>query len=176
VAEGVLLPTNSTLVVASAEKLSVKETLHLLDHAQRHSVQILFMDTQGRKGTGNALATLEEAGVARFKAANETPISVDIISQGDKRQRYEALAQKYAELTSSSVAVSAQVSGPREQQRLTQTIRDTLQTQGQLKSESVSVQSLVPVWQDSKSRRQMDNYRAGMVMERWHAEERKLER
>lgn len=176
VAEGVQLPTNSTLVVASAEKLSVKETLHLLDHAQRHSVQVLFMDTQGRKGTGNALATLEDAGVARFKAANETPVTVDIISQGDKRQRYDALAQKYAELTSSSVPVIVQVSGPREQQLLTQTIRQTLQTHGELKAESVSVQSLVPVWQDSKSRSQMDDYRAGMVLERWHAEERKLER
>lgn len=176
VAEGVQLPTNSTLVVASAEKLSVKETLHLLDHAQRSSVQVLFMDTQGRKGTGNALATLEDAGVARFKAANETPVSVDIISQGDKRQRYAALAEKYAELTASSVPVSAQVSGPREQQLLTQTIRDTLQTQGQLTAERVSVQSLVPVWQDSKSRRQMDSYREGMVMERWDGEKRQLER
>lgn len=170
------LPSNSTLVIAQAEKLSVKETLQVLDEAQRSSVQVLFIDTQGRKGTGNALATLEDVGVARFKATNETPVSVDIISQGDKRQRYAALAEKYAELTSSSVPVTAQVSGPREQQLLTQTIRDTLQTQGQLTAERVSVQSLVPVWQDSKSRRQMDSYREGMVMERWDGEKRQLER
>lgn len=170
------LPSNSTLVIAQAEKLSVKETLQVLDEAQRSSVQVLFIDTQGRKGTGNALATLEDVGVARFKATNDTPVSVDIISQGDKRQRYAALAEKYAELTSSSVPVTAQVSGPREQQLLTQTIRDTLQTQGQLTAERVSVQSLVPVWQDSKSRRQMDSYREGMVMERWDGEKRQLER
>ncbi|HHH1368320.1 TPA: conjugative transfer relaxase/helicase TraI [Yersinia enterocolitica] len=176
VAEGAQLPPNSTLVVASAEKLSVKEMLHLLDHAQRNSVQILFMDTQGRKGTGNALATLEDAGVARFKVEKDTPIDVGIISQGDKRQRYATLTQKYVELSESSVLVTVQVSGPREQQLLTQTLRDALLTQGQLKAESVSVQTLVPVWQDSKSRRQMDDYRAGMVMERWNAEERKVER
>ncbi|MEG0176066.1 MAG: conjugative transfer relaxase/helicase TraI, partial [Aeromonas sp.] len=60
------LAANSTLVIANAEKLSVKETLLILDQAQRNNVQVLMMDSAGRKGTGNALATLEEAGVTRF--------------------------------------------------------------------------------------------------------------
>ncbi|MEQ5735453.1 MobF family relaxase [Providencia alcalifaciens] len=49
--DGQLLKPNSTLVVANAEKLSLKSALSLLESAQSANVQVLMMDSGGRKGT-----------------------------------------------------------------------------------------------------------------------------
>ncbi len=56
------LPANSTLIVAGAEKLSVRDALTVTDQALRAQSQLLLMDSGGRSGTGNALQTLEAAG------------------------------------------------------------------------------------------------------------------
>lgn len=171
------LVANSTLVIANAEKLSVKETLLILDQSLRNNVQVLMMDSAGRKGTGNALATLEEAGVTRFTPSDKPTQQVDvsIVSVPDKQARYAQLAAQYADLSSGPVPVSAQVSGEREQRALTGAIRDELRTRGELGDAQTSITSLVPVWTDAKSRRQMDTYREGQVMEHWNGDTRKLE-
>ncbi|WP_407248632.1 hypothetical protein [Klebsiella pneumoniae] len=44
-----------TVIVDWAEKLSLKETLTLLDGAARHNVQVLITDGRQRTGTGSAL-------------------------------------------------------------------------------------------------------------------------
>lgn len=172
------LAANSTLVIANAEKLSVKETLLILEQSLRNNVQMLMMDSAGRKGTGNALATLEEAGVTRFNPSDKPTQQVDvsIVSVPDKQARYAQLAAQYADLSSGPVPVLAQVSGEREQRALAGAIRDELRTRGELGDTQTSITSLVPVWTDAKSRRQMDTYREGQVMEHWNGDTRKLER
>ncbi|HFD2631648.1 TPA: MobF family relaxase, partial [Escherichia coli] len=79
------LKHDSTLVIAGAEKLSVKETVTLLDQALRNNVQVVLMDGGGRKGTGNALATLEDAGVVRLQGGTDRGVRVSVISHGDRR-------------------------------------------------------------------------------------------
>ncbi|UCQ29580.1 conjugative relaxase (plasmid) [Edwardsiella tarda] len=106
------LPADSTLVVAGAERLSVKETLTLLDAAQRSNVQLLLMDGGGRKGTGNALATLTEAGVPHYHAEPASKaVAVSVVSEPDKRQRYTRLAEDYARHHANGEAVVAQAPG-----------------------------------------------------------------
>ncbi|WP_407902036.1 conjugative transfer relaxase/helicase TraI [Providencia rustigianii] len=170
------LKPNSTLVVANAEKLSLKSTISLLERAQSANVQVLMMDSGGRKGTGNVLATLQDAGVPRFQGESSSVLTVKTQHIPDKNQRYAALAADYAQLHSEMKPVVAQVSGVREQKMVTVTIRQTLAERGMLSEKSVTVTQLKPVWLDSHSRKQIDSYREGMVMERWNADKKVVER
>lgn len=161
----VSLPDGSMLIVASAEKLSVRDALTVTDKALRAQSQMLLMDGGGRSGTGNALQTLEEAGVIRLDAGVEAQVAVRVISLADKRQRYSALAQEYAALSGQGEGVVAQVSGEREQRALTADIRQALYERSLLGEKAVTVNALIPQWLDSKNRRQLDTYREGMVLE-----------
>ncbi|KFR75550.1 AAA family ATPase, partial [Salmonella enterica] len=55
-------------------------------------------------------------------------------------------------------------------------IRDTRREAGELGREQVTLRVLEPVWLDSKTRHQRDNYRPGMVMEQWDAEKKTMTR
>lgn len=158
------LPENSTLIVAGAEKLSVRDALTVTDQALRAQSQLLLMDSGGRSGTGNALQTLEAAGVTRYRAETERTVAVSVVSLPDKRQRYSVLAQDYATMVSQGENVVAQVSGEREQRALTAELRQALQEQSIL-GKTTTIDTLVPQWLDSKNRRQLDTYREGMVLE-----------
>lgn len=170
------LPENSTLIVAGAEKLSVRDALTVTDQALRAQSQLLMMDSGGRSGTGNALQTLEAAGVTRYRAETERTVAVSVVSEPDKRQRYAALARDYVAMVSQGENVVAQVSGEREQQALTTALRQTLQEKGLLGGKTASVDTLVPQWLDSKNRRQLDTYREGMVLEQRSADSRAPQR
>lgn len=174
--DGQSLKPNSTLVVANAEKLSLKSALSLLEGAQSANVQVLMMDSGGRKGTGNVLATLQDAGVPRFQGESSSVLRVETRHIPDKNHRYAALAADYAQLHSDMKPVVAQVSGGREQKMVTDTIRQTLTERGMLSEKTVTVTQLKPVWLDSHSRKQIDSYREGMVMERWNADKKEVER
>lgn len=159
------LPESSTLIVAGAEKLSVRDALTVTDPALRAQSQLLLMDSGGRSGTGNALQTLEAAGVTRYRAETERTVAVSVVSEPDKRQRYAALARDYVTMLSQGENVVAQVSGEREQQTLTAELRQALLEKGLLGVKTASIDTLVPQWLDSKNRRQLDTYREGMVLE-----------
>lgn len=159
------LPENSTLIVAGAEKLSVRDALTVTDQALRAQSQLLLMDSGGRSGTGNALQTLEAAGVTRYRAETERTVAVSVVSEPDKRQRYAALARDYVTMLSQGENVVAQASGEREQQTLTAELRQALLEKGLLGVKTASIDTLVPQWLDSKNRRQLDTYREGMVLE-----------
>ncbi|MDV0509807.1 conjugative transfer relaxase/helicase TraI [Escherichia coli] len=170
------LPENSTLIVAGAEKLSVRDALTVTDQALRAQSQLLLMDSGGRSGTGNALQTLEAAGVTRYRTETERTVAVSVVSEPDKRQRYAALARDYVTMLSQGENVVAQASGEREQQTLTAALRQMLQEKGLLGGKTASVDTLVPQWLDSKNRRQLDTYREGMVLEQRSADSRAPQR
>ncbi|HHV7361660.1 TPA: conjugative transfer relaxase/helicase TraI, partial [Morganella morganii] len=130
----------------------------------------------GRKGTGNALRTLEDAGVVRFAAAGKPPVQTEIHSIGDKPQRYAAMAARYQALRREGVPVTVQVTGTRERAALTDAVRAELTAQGVLHGSPVSVTLLTPVWSDSKTRRDISQYREGMVLEQWQDGKKSAER
>lgn len=170
------LPAQSTLVIDQSEKLTLKETLLLLEKGQEQNVQLLFIDSQNRQGTGNALSVLKDAGVPQYQFYGTQKLDAVVISESDKRARYESLATEYVAMKSAGEAVTAQVNGPREQATLTAVIRDALKGKDQLADEDTGVSVLLPVWLDSKSRHQRDNYRPGMVMEQWDQEKKEMTR
>ncbi|EDR9396387.1 conjugative transfer relaxase/helicase TraI [Salmonella enterica subsp. enterica] len=169
------LVPDSTLVVSGAEKLSVKETLTLLDQALRRNVQVLLADSGGRQGTGSALATLQEAGVIRLQAESTGGVSVGVVSAGDRRQRYAQLATDYVALSNRGEAVVAQAPG-REQPALVGAIRHRLREENVLAAKETMVKTLTPVFLDSKTRRLTDSYREGQMLERFNPETRRTER
>ncbi|MCW6990032.1 hypothetical protein NYV46_26900 [Escherichia coli] len=59
--EGMVFTPGSTVIV-DGRKLSLKETLTLLDGAARHNVQVLITDSGQRTGTGSALMAMKDAG------------------------------------------------------------------------------------------------------------------
>ncbi|SYB99694.1 conjugal transfer nickase/helicase TraI [Klebsiella pneumoniae] len=61
--DGTAFIPGGTLIVDQAEKLSLKETISLLDGAMRHNVQVLLSDSGKRSGTGSALTVLKEGSV-----------------------------------------------------------------------------------------------------------------
>ena len=86
------------------------------------------------------------------------------------------MAQDYVRLSAEGRDVVAQVTDAREQQQLTDAIRDSRRETGELGREQVTLRVLEPVWLDSKTRHQRDNYRPGMVMEQWDAEKKMMTR
>ncbi|EFO8416809.1 conjugative relaxase [Salmonella enterica] len=171
-----VLPVQGTVIVDRAERLSLKETVLLQEKALSAGAQLIFMDTENRQGTGNALSVLKEADIPRYRFYGTQLPEVRLVSEADKRSRYGQLAQEYVRLSAEGRDVVAQVTGTREQQQLTEVIRDTRREAGELGREQVTLRVLEPVWLDSKTRHQRDNYRPGMVMEQWDAEKKTMTR
>ncbi|MCU7296884.1 conjugative transfer relaxase/helicase TraI [Escherichia albertii] len=171
-----VLPVQGTVIVDRAERLSLKETVLLQEKALSVGAQLIFMDTENRKGTGNALSVLKEAGIPQYRFYGTQLPEVRLVSEADKRSRYGQLAQDYVRLSAEGQDVVAQVTGAREQQQLTDVIRDARREAGELGREQMTIRVLEPVWLDSKTRHQRDNYRAGMVMEQWDAEKKMMTR
>ena len=174
--DGTAFIPGGTLIVDQAEKLSLKETISLLDGAMRHNVQVLLSDSGKRSGTGSALTVLKESGVNTYRWQGGKQTTADIISEPDKGARYSRLAQEFAVSVREGQESVAQISGTREQGVLNGIIRDTLKNEGALGSRDMTVTALTPIWLDSKSRGVRDYYREGMVMERWDPEARSHDR
>ncbi|HAT3652587.1 TPA: conjugative transfer relaxase/helicase TraI, partial [Raoultella ornithinolytica] len=174
--DGTAFIPGGTLIVDQAEKLSLKETISLLDGAMRHNVQVLLSDSGKRSGTGSALTVLKDSGVNTYRWQGGHQVTADIISEPDKGARYGRLAQEFAASVREGQESVAQISGTREQNVLNSVIRDTLKNEGVLGEKEMTVTALAPVWLDSKSRGVRDYYREGMVMERWDPETRKHDR
>ena len=174
--DGTAFIPGGTLIVDQAEKLSLKETISLLDGAMRHNVQVLLSDSGKRSGTGSALSVLKDSGVNTYRWQGGKQATADIISEPDKSARYSRLAQEFAVSVREGQESVAQISGAREQNILNNVIRDTLKNEGALGNRDMMVTTLTPVWLDSKSRGVRDYYREGMVMERWDPETRRHDR
>lgn len=160
------LKPQSTLIIEGAERLGLKETLVLLGEARAQDAQLVFLDSAGRQANGNAMSVLESAGVARSHRTEPAPgLEAEVISIANKRDRYEALANRFAELSGGSENVTAVVVGKREQAQLTGLVRDALQNAGQLGRDGAEIEARQPVWLDSKTRRMPGSYRPGMVLE-----------
>ncbi|EGT9725916.1 conjugative transfer relaxase/helicase TraI [Salmonella enterica] len=174
--EGMSFSPGSTVIVDQGEKLSLKETLTLLDGAARHNVQVLITDSGQRTGTGSALMAMKEAGVNsyRWQGGQQTPATV--ISEPDRNVRYARLAGDFVAAVKAGEESVAQVSGVREQTMLAGMIRSELKTQGILGQQDTMMTALSPVWLDSRSRYLRDMYREGMVMEQWNPEKRSHDR
>ena len=171
-----VLPVQGTVIVDRAERLSLKETVLLQEKALSAGAQLILMDTENRQGTGNALSVLKEAGIPQYRFYGTQLPEVRLVSETDKRSRYSQLAQDYVRLSAEGRDVVAQVTGAREQQQLTDIIRESRREAGELGREQMTLQVLEPVWLDSKTRHQRDNYRAGMLMEHWYAEKKSMTR
>ncbi|MGG7955193.1 conjugative transfer relaxase/helicase TraI [Klebsiella aerogenes] len=171
-----VLPVQGTVIIDRAERLSLKETVLLQEKALSAGAQLIFMDTENRQGTGNALSVLKEADIPQYRFYGTQLPEVRLVSEADKRTRYGQLAQEYVRLSAEGRDVVAQVTGAREQQQLTEAIRDMRRDAGELGREQVTLRVLEPVWLDSKTRHQRDNYRPGMVMEQWDAEKKTMTR
>ncbi len=174
--EGMVFTPGSTVIVDQGEKLSLKETLTLLDGGARHNVQVLITDSGQRTGTGSALMAMKDAGVNTYRWQGGEQRPATIISEPDRNVRYARLAGDFAASVKAGEESVAQVSGVREQAILTQAIRSELKTQGVLGHPEVTMTALSPVWLDSRSRYLRDMYRPGMVMEQWNPETRSHDR
>lgn len=174
--EGMTFTPGSTLIVDQGEKLTLKETLTLLDGALRHNVQLLIADSGQRTGTGSALTVMKEAGVSTLAWQGGEKTQVSVISEPDRRQRYDRLAADFARSVRAGEHSVAQVTGPREQAVLAGVVREALKAEKVLGEREVSITTLEPVWLDSRHQQVRDHYREGMVMERWNAEARSRER
>lgn len=160
------LKPQSTLIIEGAERLGLKETLVLLSEAREKDAQLIFLDSAGRQGNGNAMSVLESAGVNRTRYnVQTTGLETTVTSIADKRTRYDALANRFAELSGNQETVTAVVVGQREQKHLTSLIRDALQNSGQLERDNVTVEARIPVWLDNKTRRMTGSFKAGQVLE-----------
>ncbi|QEW34513.1 conjugative transfer relaxase/helicase TraI (plasmid) [Erwinia billingiae] len=160
------LSPQSTLIVEGAEKLGLKEMLVLTGEAREKNAQLLFLDSAGRQSNANALSVLSSAGVERHGLTEPAPgLETRVISISDKRDRYRALAERYADLSGPDATVTASVVGAREQQQLTGLIRDALQNAGKLGREDVGIEARTPVFMTAKERRLPASWQAGMVLE-----------
>ena len=171
-----LLPVQSTLIVEQAEKLTLKETLMVLEKARDAGAQVVLMDSENRQGTGNALSVLKNSDVPQYRSYSTRAPDVQLVSEPDKRTRYAQLAADYVRLSAEGREVVVQATGPREQAVLASEVRAARQAAGELDKTSVRVAVLEPVWLDSKTRRQRDSYREGMVMERWDSDSKSMVR
>ncbi|WP_416414474.1 MobF family relaxase [Pantoea sp. App145] len=160
------LGVQSTLIVEGAEKLGLKEMLVLTGEAREKNAQLLFLDSAGRQSNASALSVLASAGAERFALTGPGPeMEARVISIQDKRERYQVMADRFADLSGQDNPVTAVVVGAREQQHLTGAIREALMNAGKLERETVTVQARTPVFVTTKARKLPGTYRAGMVLE-----------
>ncbi|EEE0771346.1 conjugative transfer relaxase/helicase TraI [Salmonella enterica] len=160
------LKSQSTLIVEGAERLGLKETLVILGEARAQDAQLVFLDSAGRQANGNAMSVLESAGISRSRRTEPAPgLEATVVSIPDKRDRYESLATRFADLNGGNENVTAVVVGKREQTHLTGLIRNALQNAGQLARDGVDIEARQPVWLDKRTRRMPGSYRPGMVLE-----------
>jgi conjugative transfer relaxase protein TraI len=171
-----VIPAHSTLIVEQAEKLTLKETLLVLEKGQAANAQVVFMDAQNRAGTGNALSVLKESDVPQYRFYGGKQPEVTLVSEPDKRTRFGEVARLYVEAGRNGRDVVAQVDGPVEQKTLTDVIREARRDAGEIGAVDTKLSVIERVWLDSKTRRQRDNYRPGMVMEQWSSEKREMTR
>ncbi|ASN18264.1 conjugal transfer protein TraI (plasmid) [Pantoea ananatis] len=160
------LTPQSTLVVEGAERLGLKEMLVLTGEALEKNAQLLFLDGAGRTSATSALSVLEQSGVPRLSLSEPSSgLETRVISIADKRDRYQALATRYAELSGPETALTATVVGEREQQQLNDQIRSALKDAGKLGQEEVIVEARIPVYTSAKTRKLANTYRPGQVLE-----------
>lgn len=170
------LTAHTTVIVVEAETLGLKESVFLMEKARESGAQILLMDSGKRQGTGSVLSVLQEEGAAHYRF-NDAPVPVaQLTSEAAKKVRYSHLAAEYARDITAGHSVVAQVAGEREQQVLTGYIRDALREQGRITGDDIRIETLSPVWLYGKNRKSRNTYREGMVMERWNADEKNMER
>lgn len=112
--EGMAFTPGNTVIVDQGEKLSLKETLTLLDGAARHNVQVLITDSGQRTGTGSALMAMKDAGVNTYRWQGGEQRPATIISEPDRNVRYARLAGDFAASVKAGEESVAQVSGVRE--------------------------------------------------------------
>jgi len=174
--DGTAFIPGGTLIVDQAEKLSLKETISLLDGAMRNNVQVLLSDSGKRSGTGSALTVLKESGVNSYRWQDGQQTTVDILSEPDKDARYQRVAQEFAASVRDGQESVVQIGGAREQRVLSGIIRETLKKEGVLGAQDMTITTLTPVWLDSKSRGVRDSYREGMVMDKWNPETKQHDR
>lgn len=93
--EGMAFTPGSTVIVDQGEKLSLKETLTLLDGAARHNVQVLITDSGQRTGTGSALMAMKDAGVNTYRWQGGEQRPATIISEPDRNVRYARLRSSW---------------------------------------------------------------------------------
>lgn len=165
--DGTAFVPGGTLIIDQAEKLSLKETINLLDGAMRNNVQILMSDSGKRSGTGSALTVMKESGVTAYKWQGGKQTTASVISEPDRNQRFTRMASDFVASVRDGQESVVQIRGPREQGILTGLIRENLRNEGLIGSHEETITALTPVWLDSKNRGIRDNYREGMVMERW---------
>ena len=82
-----VLPVQGTVIVDRAERLSLKETLLLQEKAISAGAQLLFMDTENRQGTGNALSVLKAAEVPQYRFSGAHLPEVRLGSEAVTRTR-----------------------------------------------------------------------------------------
>lgn len=106
--KGFSLSPHSTLIVESVERLGLKEMLVLSGEAKEKDAQLIFLDSAGRQSNANVLLVLSSAGVPRHGLTEPVAgLDARVISIGDKRDRYRALAERYADLSSPDTAAGA---------------------------------------------------------------------
>lgn len=174
--DGTAFVPGGTLIADQAEKLSLKEMIALLDGALRNNVQVLMSDSGKWSGTGCALTVLKNSGVSSYNWLGGKQAEISIISEPDKRIRFEHLARDYVKSIREGIESIAQVRSPRDQSVLTGLIRINLRSAGILGPENETITGLIPVWLDCRNRCIRDNYREGMVMEHWVSGKRSHER
>ncbi|HBL7007477.1 TPA: conjugative transfer relaxase/helicase TraI [Citrobacter koseri] len=166
----------STVIVQQAETLGLKQSLLLLEQANATGAQVIFMDSGQSKGTGYALGVLEAEGVKRHQFNDAPRPTVEIETATDKNERYHQIATAYLDSIASGENTRVQVTGEKEQSQLTGLIREQMRHRGQLTGDTYKIETLTPVFLNRHNRQSRETYRAGMVMERFNQEEKRMER
>jgi len=160
------VPEQSTVYVEAAEKMTLKETVVLLSHAREKNLQLVFMDSTARQANSNVLSVLNNAGAEKHNPVYTLDkLETQVVSIPDKSTRYDAIAKRFTEITSTGERATVVVTGPREQKNLTGIIRNELKNAELLESKDISMESRSPVFVTEKTRKQIGTYHSGMVIE-----------
>lgn len=169
------LPRNGVLIVSEAEKLSLQETKTLLESALRANAQVLLVDTEGRRGNGNAMSVIKDAGISVYENSRKQ-MEVGVSSISSRSERSEAIAQSYVQLYKDGAEVVAQAGNRSDRKQLTTAIRSALIEEGIVRGPKATLESLEPVYLTGETRKQRDSYRPGQVLEQWDKNSRSVTR
>ncbi|GAB6264314.1 conjugative transfer relaxase/helicase TraI [Photobacterium sp. R1] len=157
-------------VIEAANKLGVKDTQALIEKAQSSKSKLIFLNhansKQGMKA-GNVMETLKKGNVNEISWVDTKQKTAELyIYEKSDLDRNQAIADTLCNLSDKSTAQVLAATN-KDVSELNSTIRQTLQRNGDVSRQGVTIKTLNPVFLTDAQRETVNHYKKGMVLSEW---------
>jgi len=159
---------DSAVIVDNAERLSAKDAVNLLSHANESNLQIVLVNTSSRESNTNILNLFKDAGVKEYDISSVSDTTkINVISEKDKHTRLKNVSDEYIQSILNSEEATVVAANQKDKEKLTNFIREDLLDAGLIQEEKgkVTVQSRTDLFLTSQDKAKISSYAPGLIIE-----------